>query len=438
MPAALGRNRVISSPALQGSDATEPWSGTSRPSTCRAVGTVETVRTVDFVAGGDAVDAVPEVRAVDEAARDDGGPDVSGGVRSTLGSRPGRAAVWLAGSVAVVLVAARVVGVETLVDALAGVDRGVAAAVGALALATLAARGTALWVVLGALDRPVSLPRALTAYAAAAFVNTVAPSGQAGGTPVSGLLVARSADADYEEGVAAVVSLSLLANAMVALFGLVGVGYLLATAVPRAGDVAVLVVSLVAAGLLALAAVHRSRTRLVAVATGLLWWAVATVGRLPRVSVPDRTAVEARVDRFLGSFGRLRAAPRRRLVAVVALMALAHATSLLALWLSFVALGHAAPLGVIVAVVPAAVLAAVVPLPGGVGGVDVALVGLLTAATPVAASVVAGAVVLYRTASYWPRLVLGGGIVLAMLAFGWLSEADDGRLPTADEGSVGR
>lgn len=133
---------------------------------------------------------------------------------------------------------------------------------------------------------------------------------------------------------------------------------------------------------------------------------------------PERAAVEARIDRFLDALSHLRRASPRRLAALVGLMALAHGCSVVALWLSFAALGQPAPIGVLMAVVPAAVLAAVVPLPGGLGGVDVALVGLLAATTPVAASVVGAAVVLYRTASYWPRIVLGGGTALSMVAIG--------------------
>lgn len=332
--------------------------------------------------------------------------------------RIAQTAVWLVGTVAVLLVATAVVGVEDLFDALAAADAGLAAAVAGLALAVLLARGVALWVVLGGLDRPIPVRRALSVYTAATFVNTVAPSGQAGGTPVTGLLIAHSADADYEEGVAAAVSLGLLGNLMIAVFGLAGVAFLLVRPTAGGFDPVVPVAVVAAAGLLT-AVVWRLRHRVVDAATEAIWRGVSAIARVvPRVTPPDRSGVEARVDRFVGALAQLRRTSPRRLAALAGLMAVAHGLSLVALWLSFAALGQSVPMGLLLAVVPAAVLAAVIPLPGGLGGVDVALVGLLATTTPTAASVVAAAVVLYRGASYWPRIVLGGAIVLAMVTLG--------------------
>ena len=87
----------------------------------------------------------------------------------------------------------RFVGVGNVLDALATANRdAMAGAIGAAVSAT-ALRALGLRLVLGVLDASVSTVRALAIYIAAIFINTVKPSGQAGGTPISGLLIARSA-----------------------------------------------------------------------------------------------------------------------------------------------------------------------------------------------------------------------------------------------------
>lgn len=351
--------------------------------------------------------------------------------RTSVGrGRLTRTAVALAVTAIVFGGIAAVVGVDAVREALAGADTETLALVAGVAVAVLVLRGLALRVSLGVLGHRAPMGRAVGAYAATTLVSTLAPGGQAAGAPVNGLLVARSSEADYEDGLAAVVAVSALTNLLVGLFGVAGVGYLLATA--GGGDVAALAavgVCLFGLALLGAAGLWRVRDR----ATERAVSAFYTLGRalrvVPRVAPPDRDAVADRIARFRASFEQLRGASARELVALIGLLAAAHAATVVALWLSFRAVGQPVSVGVLLAVVPAAVAAAVVPAPGG-SGVDVALVALLSAGTDAVAPVAGAAVLVYRVGTSGPTLLAGGAVAVAMVSLGWLRESD-GR-PGAD------
>ncbi|QSG08774.1 lysylphosphatidylglycerol synthase domain-containing protein [Halapricum desulfuricans] len=70
--------------------------------------------------------------------------------------------------------------------------------------------GLCLHTVLRALGTPISRARAILVFVAATFANQVTPFGQAGGEPISALLVSEAADTEYEDGLAAIASVDTL------------------------------------------------------------------------------------------------------------------------------------------------------------------------------------------------------------------------------------
>ena len=340
--------------------------------------------------------------------------------------RIGRRAAVVLGGLALVGVVVSLVGVGPIQRTLGHADPAAVAVVAVIAVSVLLLRGLALRVLLGVLGHRAPVGPVLGAYAATSVVNTLVPGGQAGGAPLNGLLVARSSDAAYEDGVAAVVTISALSNLVVGAFGVVGVGYLLATA--TGGDVTLLAtvgVALFGLGVLGALGLWRVRGHALALATTALTAATRILRVVPRVSPPDGEVVEAHVNGFAAALGRLREGSRREIAALVGLLAVAHALTVVALWLSFLAVGHSVSVGVLLAVIPAAVAAAVVPTPGGLGGVDVALVALLTSGTSAVAPVAGAAVLVYRTGTSGPALLAGSSVVLAMASLGWLRESED-------------
>jgi uncharacterized protein (TIRG00374 family) len=318
-------------------------------------------------------------------------------------------------------------GVDAFWAAVAGVDVGVLAAVAGVAVVILVLRGVALWTFLDVLGHRSPPTRVLSAYAATVAVSTVVPGGQAGGAPVNGYLVSQAAEAEYEDGVTAVVCVAVLSNAAVALFGLLGVGYLLATTTGRGGVPALAVLGTVLFGVvaIALAWVWRVRDRAVAVLTATLASAGRVAVVIPRVSPPDRETIDAEVNQFRDAIGRLRGATPRQFAVLVGTIGAAHALTVLALWVSFAAVGEPISVGVILAVIPAGVATAIIPTPGGFGSIEVALVGLLAAGTNASVQVTSAAVLVYQTATTGFMLLLGGGVLAVMLTVGLV---DSGRL----------
>ena len=142
----------------------------------------------------------------------------------------GKPLVWFVVSLGVVALALYVIGIEEVLRTLARTDRRDAASVLVMAAVTVTSRGIALRILFEVMDTSVSTLRAIALYVASTFLNDVTPSGQAGGAPASGLLIAYTGDARYEIGLAAVLVVNFLATLVMLAFGLAGVGYLATTA----------------------------------------------------------------------------------------------------------------------------------------------------------------------------------------------------------------
>ena len=316
-------------------------------------------------------------------------------------------------------------GLEEVGTALSGADVAVFAVVVGAALCVLLLRGLALRVLLEILGHRPPVGRILPVYVATVAVSTLVPGGQAGGAPINGYLVSRPSDAEYEDGVAAVVGISVLSNLVVGLSGVFGAGYLLLAADSGTGitTLALLGVALFCVAGLAIAGLWRVRDRVasatVSIITRLGRWAAV----VPGVSKPGREAVSRHVGRFRSSLDRLRGATTRQVVALAALLGIAHCLTVVALWLSLAAVGTSVSIGVVVAVIPAGVVAAAVPTPGGFGSIEVALVGLLTAGTSAAASTATAATMIYQVAMVGPAVLVGGSVLAVMLSMGILGDA---------------
>jgi len=319
-----------------------------------------------------------------------------------------------AAAVAVFAVLLAVVGAGDVLSVVAGADLGFVGLVVLSTLGWLAAWGVALRVVLGVLGVAVSPLQSFLVFAGAMFSNNVTPFGQAGGEPVTALLISRVADTEYETGLAAIASVDTLNFVPSIALALFGVGYF-ATEVALDTNrnlalAAVVVVALAVAvpGLVYLAWTRRYRLERRAV--GLLVPLVRRVAeRVPRVPVPTESGIERRVDGFFRAIERVTAEPRA-LAAALALSAAGWGCQMLGLWLAFRAVGTPIPLSVALFVVPIGAIAGVTPLPGGAGGIESVLVVLLVAA-PLAAvsqSVALAGVVVFRAAVYWVPVVLGG------------------------------
>jgi len=301
-------------------------------------------------------------------------------------------------------------GVEELERALAGASLEWVV-LGCLSTACcLAAWGKAWQVVLRAVGIEVSYRRLVGTYFAATFANYVTPLGQAGGEPFIAYVLSRDTEASYEDSLASVVTADLLNLLPFFSFAAVGLGVLLTRPSLPAGTrplalglfgMAVGVPALTGAGWL-----WRERVR-----SGVLRLVAPVARHTDRVSV---AGVAERIDDLYAAFGRVAGDPRA-LVEAVAFAYVGWVFFAVPLYCAGRALGVAIGPLTVLFVVPASTLAGMVPTPGGLGGVEAALVALLVAVAVESAAVALAVALVYRVVSYWFALGVGGVAALVVV-----------------------
>lgn len=330
----------------------------------------------------------------------------------TPGEHPGwRSAVvgfLLAAVVLAVLLA--VVGVEQVGRTLAGADPVAVLAVALLAVGWMVAWSHSLRLVLATLDVDTTARRAFQLYAATLLANNVAPFSVFGAEPLAALFVSRGTRSTYERSFAAVVSTDVVNFLPAPAFALCGVLSVGATAtLGRTVDVVVgslfaVLLVLVAGGVLG----WRYRDRLARQAVGFTGVVDAWLVRLaPGVRVPDASVLAARVESGLDALERV-AADRRALADGLAAATVGWLALSLMCWTALLAVGVRVPVAAPLFVVPLATVTDLVPLPGGVGSVDAALVLLLVATAGVPAAGATAAVIVYRAGSFLLPILVGG------------------------------
>lgn len=323
--------------------------------------------------------------------------------------------VGFGGAIGVLAVLLYLVGVGDLLEQLSRADRGTVGLVIVAAIGWLFAWGLALRTVLGVLGEQVSRIQTFLVFSGAMFNNNITPFGQAGGEPVTALLISQTTDTEYGTGLAAIASVDTLNFVPSISLALIGAAYF-ATEVTfgqnlqiATGAVVLLALAVPVAGVV----LWRKRERVESSAVGLLYRVCKSVGRhVPGVSAPARDAIERRVDHFFEAIERVATNPRG-LVFALGFSALGWLFQMAALWLAFEAIGVSVALSIVMFVVPMGAIAGVTPLPGGAGGIESVLVFLLVAAPlpGVTEPVALAAVVIYRGVVYWVPVVLGGVVM---------------------------
>ncbi|WP_136718058.1 lysylphosphatidylglycerol synthase transmembrane domain-containing protein [Halorientalis salina] len=321
-----------------------------------------------------------------------------------------------AGAVLVLLVLFWFVGIDEILAALSGANRVIVAALVPVAVLWLCAWGMALYTVLQAIDNPVSAPMAVLLYTAAMFANNVTPFGQAGGEPITALLISQAADSEYESGLAAIASVDALHFVPSVVLATSGLAFFAVETVTLGRN---LQIAAVAVGGLAVAipvAVYlgwRYRYELEAAVVRLLTPVIRALGRLvPRLSPPDPDVIEHRIEGFFVAIDRV-ASSRRRLALALGFSLAGWLALTSSLWLSVVALGYDIPFAAVLVVIPVGAIASGTPLPGGLGGIETAFVVLLVSTTGIPAAAAGAAVVIHRVATYWLPTLAGAGVAAA-------------------------
>ncbi|MFC4358668.1 lysylphosphatidylglycerol synthase transmembrane domain-containing protein [Halobium salinum] len=339
--------------------------------------------------------------------------------------RFGRVVVGFALALLVVGGLLQTVGVRGVVSTLAGADPVPVALGGVVSVVAVLCWSEALRRVLSFTVPasedgvgPVTGVRFRAAYLAGDFTKQVMPMGHVSGPAILSYWVSDAFDLEYERTLAAVTVsdlLNLLASLAIAAVGVCAV----AVAGGRGLDVFVASLAVAGggvAGLLALVTVYRpTLTRAVRrLATAGHALARRTTGHAPRRLNPD--AVEAGLRDYYATLDVVGEARNRRAVGVAGGVALLGWCCYAApLYAAALALDASVSLPLALLLVPLAGLATWVPLPGGLGGVEVALTSGLVAIGGLPVDLAAAVALLYRLCSYWFVVAVDGVAAATLL-----------------------
>ena len=305
----------------------------------------------------------------------------------------------------------RVLGWGSVVSVLGTAEpRWLVAAMTASALClVLWAKGWGL--VLETVGVRLPLPSLVVAYYAAAFVNYITPLGQTSGAPVSAYVLSTDHRAPYQESLASVLTVAGVNVAPMLTFA--GVG---AISLALGGDApGLLRPLLLATGLLTVSfplvayVLYAYRSGVVGAVSQLAGWLSG------HTALIDAEEIERQVENFFLLLERV-GSSRRQMVQVLVLTYAGWALFAAPMWFAGQALGVPLSPLLVAFVVPTSTLASIVPTPGGIGGVEAAMVLLLSTFGGVPVATAAAIALLHRLTSYW-FIVSTGAVAAAWV--GW-------------------
>jgi hypothetical protein len=312
------------------------------------------------------------------------------------------------------------VGVGDVLSVVAGVDPGVLVVVLLVVFLWMGVWSGSLYLTSRVFGVESSAWTSFLVYVHMMFLDNVVPFSSISADPFAAFAVQTSTGADYETGLATVVTVDFLNFLPAPAFGIVGVGYLFAVGSvdETIETVAVSLVGLLAALVLGGYLGWRYRYRLGSAGSRLLATGLRTVRTLvPRVSTPAEAEIDRAIDDLIAHLETM-AADRRTVLSVIALATCGWGLLAATLWLSLYAVGDAIPIGLALFLVSLVTVVELLPVPGGVGGYESLFVGLLVALSGTPPAPATAGVLVHRFATYWLPVMLGGGVTPFVLRLG--------------------
>jgi len=313
-------------------------------------------------------------------------------------------------AVALLSVLVYLAGTDEVVAALLAAD---AVVIGGLAVVVgcwIAVWGASLRLVLRAFDQPAPPARTYLAYATMMFWDNVTPFSTVAADPLAAGVLSRAFDVEYERSLAVVVTVDFFNFVPSPFFAAVGLLIVGSSAVAGGviGRIAGPLLAVLVAASVGSVLAWRHRRRLAAAAATVLGRLERTVRRLVP-GLDRRTDLEfrRRATTLLDQLETV-AARRRTLAALLLCGVTGWALLSLGLWLSLYAVGVVVPLGVTLFAVPLVTVIELIPLPGGVGGLEPLLVLLLAATTGAPLATVTAGVLVFRLGTHVLPTALGG------------------------------
>ena len=288
----------------------------------------------------------------------------------------------------------------------------------AATVGTLACRTLVWHRILSIVDRPRPYWLVAGIFLTATFTKYAVPYGQVASGVGVAAVVSRYYDAAYEQGLAGVVSADFLNYLPYYTFGAVGAGYVLVVHSPSLetlGPYALPIAALVAAIAVVLGLLWSRRSL---VAEGLAGAAGRIRGLIRRTTGREvgflrRENVRRRFEGFYTTLD-LVATDRRGVGAGLVFAHLGWLGLAGALYVTALAMDAPIPIGMAFLAVALSKFGFLVPTPGGVGGVELALATVLYLLAPVGLATATAIALLWRFATYWFSLSVGGVTAIAV------------------------
>lgn len=322
-------------------------------------------------------------------------------------------------------VGAWLIGVDALGESLTNIQLNQFVGLVAVGLTSFIFWGIGLHYIVSHLARSRHPLVAIMLMLMAGFLNAVTPFGQVGGDPPAALVTKRLFETDFETGLAAISTTSVVYRAMSVILGVVGISYLsfrhtftarIETAQYTLGAIILIVICLALAG-------WRLRSQLITAIATITARITQPLTRVPLVTPVSRETITTRGCRFVAAIEDLASAPQR--LAIVAISGIAGQVVVAAiLWGALIAVGVRSSFAVPITVIPVAKLGAAAPTPGGLGGAEALLTTLLITIANLSPATAATAAVLYRVSALWIPSLCGGIATIFYLAYITASPSD--------------
>jgi glycosyltransferase 2 family protein len=328
-----------------------------------------------------------------------------------------RAGVALGLALLVLVVFIMAVGWEGVFEAAAAASLSVYALAFLATCGTLVARTVVWHKLLGVVDKPRPYWLIGGIFLTSMFAKYVTPYGQVASGMGIAAVVSRYYESAYEESLAGVVSADFLNYLPYYTLGGSGLLWLLfagvvepevsATTIAGIGGVVGVM------GLGYIAWLHRGALVAAGIPIGArIRAAVAVVS----TEIADRLRWANIARRFEGFYTTLELLSQDRRTIVLA-FAWAHIGWLglaAALYLSALAVGVQLGVATVFVALAFSKLGFIMPTPGGVGGVEIALAAVLAAISPMGFAVATATAILFRFATYWFTVAVGGVTSMAL------------------------
>lgn len=306
-------------------------------------------------------------------------------------------------AVAMLYLFGRVIGWGQILRTFAGANLWWLAAACASTLVCLSLWAKGWDVILAVVDVSIPFHELDLMYFSATFTDYVTPFGKAGGGPFIAYILSTHEEADYQDSLVSVLTtdtLNLVPYFTFAILGFVGLA-----ATGGVPDRARLLVWGLGVLMVVIPVVVVVVWRFEEKVESALVRALGPVAeRTDRVNIEN---LRVRIAEFYDNLDYIADHPRP-VAHTLGYAFVGWVFFALPLYFAGLTLGVTINPFLVLFIVPASSLASFVPTPGGTGAVEAMLVGLLVALTTVNADVAAAIALVYRVASYWFTIAVGG------------------------------